>query len=188
MTKNWHFCEIFSLYPILDHHKIETRANFENPNGNSLDLHLIMWFIIKKLNCYQVKQILQWPFSKYPQNRNIFRLCKSLIRFHMKTFGKWRVLITTMERRKNIRYCEKSVSFFEKHMVNNYSSNFNKCFGFTLKKPTVSLADSEKSNLQVGSSCPRFIALCLVATFILSKALFEDAVFIYLYGLHERVQ
>ena len=27
---------------ILDHYKIKTRTNFENPNGKSLDPHLIM--------------------------------------------------------------------------------------------------------------------------------------------------
>ena len=33
----------FSIfYPILDYYEIRTRTNFENPNGESLDLHLIM--------------------------------------------------------------------------------------------------------------------------------------------------
>ena len=42
IAKNWYFREILSLYPILDDHKIKTRANFENPKGKSLDLHLMM--------------------------------------------------------------------------------------------------------------------------------------------------
>ena len=41
-AKNWHFCQIFSFYPILDYHEIKTWISFENPNGKSLDLHLIM--------------------------------------------------------------------------------------------------------------------------------------------------
>ena len=49
MAKHWHFCEFFSFYPTLDYHKIKTRANFKNPNGKSLNLHLKMRLIIKKL-------------------------------------------------------------------------------------------------------------------------------------------
>ena len=41
-AKIWRFCEIFDFYPILDCHKIRTRTDFENHNGKSLDLHLIM--------------------------------------------------------------------------------------------------------------------------------------------------
>ena len=49
MAKIWHFCEFSHFYPTLDYHKIRTRTNFENPNGKSLDLHLIMCFMLKEL-------------------------------------------------------------------------------------------------------------------------------------------
>ena len=49
MAKIWNFCEFFHFYPTLDYHKIRTRTNFENPNGKNLDLHLIMWLMLKKL-------------------------------------------------------------------------------------------------------------------------------------------
>ena len=49
MAKILHFCEFFHFYLTLDYHKIRTRTNFENPNGKSLDLHLIMWFTLKQL-------------------------------------------------------------------------------------------------------------------------------------------
>ena len=39
----------FNFYPILDYYKIRTRANFENPNEKSSDLHLLMRSIQKKL-------------------------------------------------------------------------------------------------------------------------------------------
>ena len=42
MTKIWHFRELFNFYSILDHYKVRTRTNFENSNGKSLDLHLLM--------------------------------------------------------------------------------------------------------------------------------------------------
>ena len=42
MVKIWHYCEFFHFYPTLDCHKIRTRTDFENPNGKSLDLHLIL--------------------------------------------------------------------------------------------------------------------------------------------------
>ena len=40
--KIWHSRELFNFYPILGYYKIRTRTNFENPNGKSLDLHLMM--------------------------------------------------------------------------------------------------------------------------------------------------
>ena len=49
MARIWHFREFFHFYPVLDYYKLRTRSNFENPNGKSLDLHLIMWFMLKKL-------------------------------------------------------------------------------------------------------------------------------------------
>ena len=49
MAKIWHFCEFFHFYPTLDHHKIRTRTDFENPNSKSLDLHLIFWSALKQL-------------------------------------------------------------------------------------------------------------------------------------------
>ena len=49
MAKNWHFCNLFNFYPILDYYKIKPKTNVENPDGKSLDLHLMMWFIRKKL-------------------------------------------------------------------------------------------------------------------------------------------
>ena len=44
-----HFREFSHFYPILDYYKIRTGTNFTNPNGKSLDLHLVMWFIRKEL-------------------------------------------------------------------------------------------------------------------------------------------
>ena len=49
MARIWHFHEFFHFYPMLDYNKIRTRTNFKNPNGKSLDLHLIMWFMLKEL-------------------------------------------------------------------------------------------------------------------------------------------
>ena len=63
MTKIWHF-------PILDYYKIRTRANFENPNGKSLDLHLIMWFALKQL----FPGSTDFTETIY-KLQNIFRLC-----------------------------------------------------------------------------------------------------------------
>ena len=40
--ENLAFLRIFQFSLILDHYKIRTKTNFENPNGKSLDLHLIM--------------------------------------------------------------------------------------------------------------------------------------------------
>ena len=40
--ENLAFSELFKLYPILDYSKIRIRTNFEDPNGKSLDLHIIM--------------------------------------------------------------------------------------------------------------------------------------------------
>ena len=49
MAKFWHFRDFFNFYLILDYYKIRTRTDFENPNGKSLDLHLIMQFMLKEL-------------------------------------------------------------------------------------------------------------------------------------------
>ena len=49
MARIWHFREFFHFYPILGYHKIRTRTKFENPYGKSLDLHLIMLFVLKEL-------------------------------------------------------------------------------------------------------------------------------------------
>ena len=49
IAKIWHFCKFFNFYPILNNYKIRTGKNFENPNGKTLDLHLIMWFVLKEL-------------------------------------------------------------------------------------------------------------------------------------------
>ena len=40
--ENLAFSRIFHVYPILDYYKIRTRTNFENPDGKSLDLHIII--------------------------------------------------------------------------------------------------------------------------------------------------
>ena len=40
--EKWHILENFNFYTILDYCKIRTRTNFENRNGRSLDLHLLM--------------------------------------------------------------------------------------------------------------------------------------------------
>ena len=73
MAKIWHFCEFFHFYPTLDYHKIRTRTNFENPNGKNLDLHLIMWFMLKKL--FWGSTDFTEAIFKYPKYQNIFRLC-----------------------------------------------------------------------------------------------------------------
>ena len=39
---NFAFLQDFQFLPSLDHCKIRTRANIQNPNGKSLDLHLVM--------------------------------------------------------------------------------------------------------------------------------------------------
>ena len=49
MAKIWPFRDFFNFYLILDYYKIRTKTNFENPNGKSLDLHLIMRFMPKQL-------------------------------------------------------------------------------------------------------------------------------------------
>ena len=49
MARIWHFREFFHFCPNLDHYKIRTRANFQNFNGKSLDLHLITWIMLKEL-------------------------------------------------------------------------------------------------------------------------------------------
>ena len=43
IVRIWHFSGFFHFSPILDYYKIRTRTNFENLNGKSLDLHLVMF-------------------------------------------------------------------------------------------------------------------------------------------------
>ena len=40
--ENLAFSRNFHFYPILDYYVIRTRTNFENPNGRSLDVRIIM--------------------------------------------------------------------------------------------------------------------------------------------------
>ena len=52
--------------------KIKMNADDTNliKQFTSLHVHLIMWFMLRKL--FPAQQILQWPFAKYPKYQNIF--------------------------------------------------------------------------------------------------------------------
>ena len=65
MTRIRHFRKLFNFNPILDYYRIRLRTNFENPNGKSSDLHLIMWFILRKL--FWVKIDFTGAIFKIPQ-------------------------------------------------------------------------------------------------------------------------
>ena len=73
MAKIWHFRDFFNFYQILDYYKIRTRTNFENPKGKSLDLHLIILFMLKEL--FSGSTDFTEAISKYPKYQNIFQQC-----------------------------------------------------------------------------------------------------------------
>ena len=67
------FSQSFQFYSILNYHKTKTRTNFKNPNCKSLDRHLIMRFIIKKLLPSQTDFTV--AIFKIPQKSKHFFRC-----------------------------------------------------------------------------------------------------------------
>ena len=80
MGRIWHFREFFHFYPILDYYKIRTRTNFENPKGRSLDLHLMMWFMLKEL--FQGSTDFTVGILKIPQISKHFSATLHVAHFH----------------------------------------------------------------------------------------------------------
>ena len=63
---------LFYFYPILDYYKIRTRTNFENPNGKSLDVHLIINVIYAKRIISRLNGIYSGYFQNTPSIKTLF--------------------------------------------------------------------------------------------------------------------
>ena len=77
------FVIFFNFYLILDYYKIRTRTNFENPDGKSLDLRLIMQFMLREL--FSDSTDFTEAIFKIPQiSKHFFgcALCYILPNFH----------------------------------------------------------------------------------------------------------
>ena len=91
-AKIWHFRELFNFYPVFDNYEIRTMANFENPNGKSLDLHLI-WFMLK--NCSRAQEVYSGHFQNTPNIKTFFGYAvKGVRKFRVTNFASWYTSVT----------------------------------------------------------------------------------------------
>ena len=62
------------MLPLLECHKFNMVADFENPHHKFLVLKVKSVLLLE--NSFWVKQILQWPTSKYPKSKQFSSLAK----------------------------------------------------------------------------------------------------------------
>ena len=116
MAKIWHLRDFFNFYLILDYYNIRTKTNFENLNGRSLDLHVIMLFMLKRIVLI-LNRFYRGHFQNTPNIKTFFGYAEQMGMFSNNTCFSEGVIAFISDDRRFFSWLQPLVDAYEPMII-----------------------------------------------------------------------